>query len=169
MKSPDLSKEQPQLGRRLFLNRIWLLLASIVAIEFGWVGFKILKSKSNSRVSTELESIVVAGNISEFAPGSVTPFPQGQFYLACLDDGSFLALSRSCTHLHCSVPWDEGKKQFVCPCHGSAFDLNGDVLRPPAPRPLDLLHVRIENGVVKVDPGQVIKRDKFDPSQATRI
>ena len=169
MKSPDLSKEQPQLGRRSFFNRLWLLLASIISLEFGWVGFKMLKSKSKGRLSTELESVVVAGDISKFVPGTITPFPQGQFYLACLEDGSFLALSRSCTHLHCSVPWNEEKQQFICPCHGSAFDLNGEVLRPPAPRPLDLLQIRIENGIVKVDPRQVIKRDKFDPSQATRV
>jgi cytochrome b6-f complex iron-sulfur subunit len=58
---------------------------------------------------------------------------------------------------------DEG--QFVCPCHSSAYDIRGDVVRPPAPRPLDLHPVRIENGLVKVDVSQTRKRSHFEASQ----
>ena len=39
----------------------------------------------------------------------------------------------------------------MCPCHASSFDITGDVLSPPAPRPLDIFPVRIENDIVKVD------------------
>ena len=87
--------------------------------------------------------------------------PQGQFYLARLADGGFLALSRRCTHLGCSIPWDEEKRRFVCPCHGSIFNLAGEVLTGPAPRPLDTFPVRIENGIVKVDVTMAQKRDRF--------
>ena len=102
-------------------------------------------------------------------PETVTAIPSGQFYLACLADGSLLALSRICTHLGCSVPWDEEKNQFVCPCHGSTFNLTGDVLTAPAPRPLDTYPVRIENGIVKVDISVPQIRDHFEPGQATRL
>jgi cytochrome b6-f complex iron-sulfur subunit len=95
----------------------------------------------------------------------VTPFNQGRFYLSRLADGGFLALYRKCTHLGCSVPWDAAQKMFVCPCHASAFDAQGNVLNPPAPRALDLFAVIIENGLVKVDSGTVISRDTFDPGQ----
>jgi Rieske Fe-S protein len=66
------------------------------------------------------------------------------------------------------VPWDEKAKRFVCPCHASAFDERGSVLSAPAPRPLDLYAVKIENGVVKVDTSTPIVRDHFDPSQVVR-
>ncbi len=98
----------------------------------------------------------------------MTAFPAGKFYLVRLADGGFLALSRQCTHLGCSVPWDEAAGRFACPCHASVFDLRGDVLAPPAPRPLDLFAVRIENGIVKVDVSAPIRRSAFDAAQVTR-
>jgi cytochrome b6-f complex iron-sulfur subunit len=67
--------------------------------------------------------------------------------------------------LGCSVPWEQNQNEFVCPCHASAFDQRGDVLNPPAPRALDLFPVIIEEGIVKVDTGTVIQRDKYDPLQ----
>ncbi|MDH3999474.1 MAG: Rieske 2Fe-2S domain-containing protein, partial [Desulfuromonadales bacterium] len=66
-------------------------------------------------------------------------------------------------------PWDEQKQRFICPCHGSSFDLSGEVLTAPAPRPLDTYLVRIENGIVKVDVSVSQKRERFEPEQATRI
>jgi Rieske Fe-S protein len=54
---------------------------------------------------------------------------------------------------------------FVCPCHASEFDNTGMLKNPPAPRPLDLFTVLIENGAVKVDTGTPIQRDRFEVSQ----
>lgn len=111
--------------------------------------------------------VVVAGPLERFDRGSVTAFPKGKFYLARLEDGGFLALSRRCTHLGCTVPWDTDSNLFVCPCHASAFDITGEVLSPPAPRPLDLHPVRIENGIVKVNTAERIKRSAFATAQVT--
>jgi len=65
-------------------------------------------------------------------------------------DGSVTAFSPSCPHLGCGYRWfpDEGK--FKCPCHASVFDIKGGVLAGPAPRPLDTLAVKQENGRVFV-------------------
>jgi cytochrome b6-f complex iron-sulfur subunit len=108
---------------------------------------------------------VVAGPLERFEPGSVTAFPAGKFYLVRLEDGGLLALHRECTHLGCTVPWVAAEGRFECPCHGSAFDATGAVLTPPAPRPLDLLAVRIENGIVKIDVSKRQRRSAFDPGQ----
>ncbi len=48
----------------------------------------------------------------------------------------YLALSAVCTHLGCVVKWKKGRRQFFCPCHGARFDLDGEVMGGPAPRPL---------------------------------
>jgi cytochrome b6-f complex iron-sulfur subunit len=108
---------------------------------------------------------VVAGPVDRFQPGTVTAFQRGRFYLARLEDGGFLALSRACTHLGCTVPWVAAEGRFVCPCHASAFTITGEVLSPPAPRPLDLYPVRIESGIVKVDTRAPVSRTAFEPSQ----
>ncbi len=51
-----------------------------------------------------------------------------------------------CPHLGCGYRWSEGENKFKCPCHGSVFSIKGEVLAGPAPRPLDVLPSKIENG-----------------------
>lgn len=51
-----------------------------------------------------------------------------------LEDGSFAAVWRVCTHGACEV--ESRGAQFECPCHGSIFALDGSVVRGPATRPL---------------------------------
>jgi menaquinol-cytochrome c reductase iron-sulfur subunit len=61
-------------------------------------------------------------------------------------DGAVTVFSPLCTHLGCGYHWDSGDLTFKCPCHGSVFDKNGKVVAGPAPRPLDRLPVKVENG-----------------------
>ena len=152
--------------RRSFLGLAWLGIGVAALGEAAWILASFLNPRQKGL--KDGVSLVVAGPSDAFAPGSVTAFPAGKFYLVRLPDGDFLALHRQCTHLGCSVPWNEASGRFACPCHASAFDLRGDVLAPPAPRPLDLFAVRIENGIVKVDVSAPIRRSAFDASQVTR-
>jgi menaquinol-cytochrome c reductase iron-sulfur subunit len=55
-------------------------------------------------------------------------------------------LSNVCTHLSCRVNWDDASKLFVCPCHDAAFDINGEIVHGPQPRPLDEYEHKIEEG-----------------------
>jgi len=153
---------EPDTGRRSFLSRLWLGLGGLAVVEYAWLTVEFLKPRSSL---SEAAGVLVAGPAEQFEPGSVTAFPAGRFYLARLSDGGFLAVSRECTHLGCTVPWMADERRFVCPCHSSAYDIRGDVVRPPAPRPLDLHPVRIENGVVKVDVSQTLRRSHFEASQ----
>lgn len=163
------AKTPTEPNRRQFINRVWALFGLAALAQFGWLGVSFLNSRKERNKPVKTESIVTAGPIEKYTPATVTAIPQGQFYLACLADGSFLALSRTCTHLGCSIPWDAAKNQFVCPCHGSTFSLDGEVLTAPAPRPLDYYPVRIENGIVKVDTSRPQRRERFEPEQATRL
>lgn len=65
-------------------------------------------------------------------------------------DGSVVAFAPQCTHLGCAYHWDDTKTRFVCPCHASAFDLEGKVLYGPAPRPLDRYEVKVEGAKVLI-------------------
>lgn len=153
---------QPEPTRRNFLKWAWAGLGILALAETGSMTVAFLLPRV---AEGEFGSIVTAGAVDDFPANSVTPFNQARFYLSRLADGGFLALYRKCTHLGCSVPWEQPDNQFLCPCHASTFDARGDVLNPPAPRALDLFPVIIEDGLVKVDTGTVIQRDKFDPSQ----
>lgn len=57
-----------------------------------------------------------------------------------------IVYSPLCTHLGCGYRWEATRNAFFCPCHASIFDLEGNVLAGPAPRPLDRLPIRLEDG-----------------------
>lgn len=155
-------------NRRETLQRVGRALGIVVLAETaGAVGIYLWPRKPRPREGG-YGGVVTAGPIDTFAPESVTAFAKGQFYLVRLRDGGFLALSRKCTHLGCTVPWIEADRRFTCPCHASAFDEAGEVLGGPAPRPMDLYRIVIEDGVIKVDTSIAISRDRFEPSQASR-
>jgi cytochrome b6-f complex iron-sulfur subunit len=100
--------------------------------------------------------------------GEPFKFNPGKFWLVRNDDG-LLALYWKCPHLGCTVPWNTGRHEFVCPCHGSVYDPNGVRVAGPAPRPMDIMAVSIDESTndVLVDTGVISTRSDYDPSQAT--
>ena len=73
-------------------------------------------------------------------------------------DNSVTAFGPQCTHLGCAYHWDDGKTEFICPCHNSFFSADGKVLEGPAPRPLDKYETKIDGNKLLVGklivPGQ---------------
>jgi cytochrome b6-f complex iron-sulfur subunit len=155
-------------SKRGFLSRMMRLLGVVAVLQTSWIAFSTLAPGRRETARMDGPDVKTAGPIERFEPGTVTAIPDGGFYIVRLEDGGFLALHRKCTHLGCSVPWDAEQNRFACPCHASVFDMRGDVVSAPAPRPLDLFPVGIENGLVKVDTGQLIRRSAFEPEQAVR-
>ncbi len=64
------------------------------------------------------------------------------------DDGILQALGMTCSHLGCQVR--PGGGFLVCPCHGSTFDLRGEVVRGPAQRALNRYIVTEKNGRITI-------------------
>jgi len=160
--SPD---NEPSSTRRTFFTRLWIFLGIIALAELISVLFGFFKPREQSNSATGPDPIITAGPVDKFEQGTVTAFVSGKFYLARLEDGGFLALSRTCTHLGCTVPWVAKENKFICPCHSSEFDITGEVISPPAPRALDIYLVTIENNIVKVNTGKRIKRSVFTADQ----
>jgi menaquinol-cytochrome c reductase iron-sulfur subunit len=59
-------------------------------------------------------------------------------------DNEVVAFGPQCTHLGCAYHWEEGKNEFLCPCHSSLFSVDGKVVSGPAPRPLDRFETKVE-------------------------
>ena len=153
--------------RRSLLTKLWVLLGIVALGELIGLVFAFFKPREPRISTADRDAIIVAGPLDSFLPGTVTAFVRGKFYLARLADGGFLALSRTCTHLGCTVPWVAKENKFICPCHSSEFDITGEVISPPAPRALDLYQITIENNVVKVDTAKRMKRSEFSAGQIT--
>jgi cytochrome b6-f complex iron-sulfur subunit/menaquinol-cytochrome c reductase iron-sulfur subunit len=64
---------------------------------------------------------------------------------------SVAALSVTCPHLGCAIDRSPDGSGFQCPCHTSAFSVDGKRVSGPAPRDMDPLSLRTVDGFVEVD------------------
>ena len=82
--------------------------------------------------------------------------------VARVDANTLAACSATCTHQGCDVEYDGGAKQWACPCHGSRFSLDGQVVQGPAIDPLEQFTaaLEVELGSAKGD----ISKSKFSES-----
>jgi len=159
--------DKPTQTRRSFLKKLWLLLGGVAFAELIVMLVLFFRPRKSGTKAFDENPIIIAGRVDNFEPGTVSAFVRGKFYLARLKDGGFLAMSRKCTHLSCTVPWVSAENKFICPCHSSEFDIRGEVANPPAPRALDLYLVEIENNVLKVDTSKLKRRSVFAADQVT--
>lgn len=76
--------------------------------------------------------------------------PLGAAWVRKSDQGEITALSSSCPHLGCAIDFDGDDRVFKCPCHKSAFAIDGAKLSGPSKRGLDPLPVQVEDGRIKI-------------------
>ncbi|HLG18220.1 MAG TPA: Rieske 2Fe-2S domain-containing protein [Bdellovibrionota bacterium] len=122
------------IDRRRFFTRIGLA-GMGAALGLAWIGVMRFFSL---KVFYERSRAVKIGKPEEFTAGSMRLFSEHRFFLF-RDEEGFYAISAVCTHLGCVVRRIE--ETYECPCHGSAFDQNGQVTRGPAPAPLKWLKI----------------------------
>jgi glycine/D-amino acid oxidase-like deaminating enzyme/nitrite reductase/ring-hydroxylating ferredoxin subunit len=70
------------------------------------------------------------------------------------EDGVLHAVSATCTHMGCVVHWNDAERSWDCPCHGSRFDPQGQVLQAPATAPLADRRWALDENDGQTDPGQ---------------
>jgi Rieske Fe-S protein len=81
-------------------------------------------------------------------PVAGKPAPETAFIVK--SGGQYLAISDICTHQGCEVNWSGPNNRYLCPCHGSEYDIQGNNLAGPAPRPLERFKVELVNGRLMV-------------------
>jgi len=147
--------------RRSFYTSATVALGGIIAAILGWPAAAYLFLKPKSSQNDDWSEV---SDLNRLPVGK----PQEVVYTRKRVDGwrvikekttawvvktgqnQAVAFSPQCTHLGCAYHWEEKDRTFLCPCHGSAFAIDGKVLVGPASRPLDRFCVRVESGKLMV-------------------
>ncbi len=95
---------------------------------------------------------VVAGKVQDLKPnsGRIVRFGTKPALLVRLNDTDWKAFSAVCTHLNCTVQYQESRREIWCACHNGTYDLDGRVASGPPPKPLDELAVKIRGEEVVI-------------------
>jgi nitrite reductase/ring-hydroxylating ferredoxin subunit len=90
-------------------------------------------------------------------PGGVVPVRpngSGKPVLVMRGEGDQVrAVSLKCTHLGCTVGWNEAERTLDCPCHGSRFKEDGEVMKGPAKKALTGYPVQFDGTTIRFTPG----------------
>ena len=122
--------------RRDFFTTIGLGACTVAAVGSGIVTLDFMKPK----VLFEPATSFIAGSPLDFTDGVVRFNKEKKAYVIGTTGGVY-ALSAVCTHLGCITRYKSDERAIACPCHGSRFDIEGNVTHGPAPRPLPWLGV----------------------------
>ena len=99
-----------------------------------------------------------AGRPGDYADGSVTFLDDERVFIVRRGN-AFQCLSAICTHLGCTV--NRTGQGYHCPCHGTMFNNEGQVLGGPAPRPLEWFLVTLsKDNRLLVDKTERVAADK---------
>jgi menaquinol-cytochrome c reductase iron-sulfur subunit len=161
-RSETAPREQPP-SRRGFVYAVIYGLGALIGAALAIPGALYLLLPPKTR---KQQSWVEAGDLSQLQPGTPQEMTfrrihadgwkiyseKGTAWVVKTAEGKLLAFSPICTHLGCAYHWDTNKSDFICPCHGSEFALDGAVLSGPAPRPLDRFETKVENARLWLGP-----------------
>ncbi len=123
------------------------ILASLAS--FFYPVFKYLVPPTVAELGSEE---VVAAKIADMKANSAKVFRFGSRpgLLIMNSDGTYRAVSATCTHLGCTVQYRQDMHQIWCACHNGFYDLNGRNISGPPPRPLEVFDVHVRQDEIVV-------------------
>lgn len=138
--------------RRNFINFLFGggLVGTLLTFLYPVIRYIIPPKQSQVGVSR-----VTAAKVGELAPNSSKIFKFGNSpgILINTKNGEIIAFSAVCTHLTCTVIYEEDAESILCPCHNGRFDLGGNVISGPPPSPLEAYNVEILGDEIVVSIG----------------
>ncbi len=128
--------------RRRFLDAVLAVgfVSTAAAIAYPVARFLVPPDSGEAATSS-----VVAGKAAALKPNSGLIFPFGSkpAIVVRSPDGTLSAFSAVCTHLECTVQYRADTSQIWCACHNGLYDLGGNVVSGPPPRPLQRFTVNL--------------------------
>jgi len=139
-------------GRRSLVG--WLLGGGLVTSISSFI-YPAIKFMMPPNVPEAAVNEVVAGKVQMLKPdaGTIVRFGNKPVLLVRLSETEWKALSAVCTHLNCTVQYQEKTHQIWCACHNGFYDLNVKVVSGPPPKPLDEYAVRVRGDEVVITRG----------------
>ena len=155
------------LSRRKLLMQMGLVLNGLVAVAIATPIVRYLLFPLKGK--TAYLSWVSLGALSDFEEGSTrlvtyrNPFTHewdGETgnvacYVRRQAGNAFTVFAVNCAHLNCPVRWFPQSELFMCPCHGGVYYSNGDRAAGPPERGLFTYPIRITNGNLMIEAGQM--------------
>jgi Rieske Fe-S protein len=125
-----------QFDRRRFLDALLAVgfVSTAVAIAYPVALYLVPPASGEPETAS-----VVAGKAAELKPnsGKVFRFGSRPAIVVRTSDNELRAFSAVCTHLDCTVQFKADTSQLWCACHNGTYDLGGNVVSGPPPRPLE--------------------------------
>jgi Rieske Fe-S protein len=115
------------------------LLGTSAVATLGAIVYPIIRFMAPPQIVEALQNSVVAAKLSELPPISAKIFKFGSKpgVVVRTASGELKAFSAVCTHLDCIVQYRTDTKQIWCACHNGQYNLNGENIGGPPPRPLE--------------------------------
>jgi Rieske Fe-S protein len=144
---------EPETTRRRFVN--WILATSVgaflVSVLYPVTRYLVPPPVGESSAA----SVTLALKPDDVKPntGQIVKFGSRPAILIRTAAGELRAFSAVCTHLNCTVQYRADLGHIWCACHNGHFDLNGQNIAGPPPRPLDAYVVNVRGNQVVVSKG----------------
>jgi Rieske Fe-S protein len=144
---------EPGSTRRRFVN--WILSTSagafLVSVLYPVARYLVPPQVGESTAA----SVTLPLKPEDIKPntGQIVKFGSRPAIVIRTASGELRAFSAVCTHLNCTVQYRADLGQIWCACHNGHFDLNGQNVSGPPPRPLDAYVVNVRGSQIVVSKG----------------
>lgn len=162
--------ELNRLSRRDFITATTGIVGGLIGVVLGIpaIGYLIAPALREDKAGAPIE----IGQLNDIPVGQFYPFSftitkvngwertannyGGYLMRRSEDPNDILVLSSRCTHLSCTVKWNQDADAFICPCHDAKFGPTGQVLDGPPPEPLYHFDYTVDaEGVISIIPVEV--------------
>jgi Rieske Fe-S protein len=136
-------------NRRTLLS--WLLGGGTVASLASFF-YPVIRFLSPPQMSEAAVNEVAAGKVQDLKPnsGKIVKFGNKPALLVRVSETEWKAFTAVCTHLNCTVQYQESTRQIWCACHNGTYDMSGRVVSGPPPKPLDEFTVQVRGDDVVI-------------------